>query len=375
MAHRIRMLALVVTGMALTSRARGQVVGRPILGNPVAPQQTTPPIPATFYAIQVTVLNPVSARVDWGDFNANPKAGATLPLDNYQVFRSDLPGQPIAKLPATARTFTDQALHQGQTYTYYITANPAPQVTQRLTGPGTVQGQTAQVTNNNPLPLGTSNLVAVTLPVLQPPTGVTAKVSASAPNTIALSWMPAAYAHTYQVWRNGQLLGRFAADAADVPGSPGWYDYTVQSVLPQPGADLVSAATPSVSGHLGPFTVVIVGGSFVWGEGLTDESKIESAAAFFATTTTLLRPVIVNLSHAGAFVNPPSSDPPRAGRPAQCPGPTAWGSAQPISHGGVSALERGAGQGQSIQRGPGGDGGVSPRRRLQEPARSQDPRQ
>jgi hypothetical protein len=86
-----------------------------------------------------------------------------MPVDNYQVWRTDLPGAAIAKVPSSQLTYSDNNLHAGQNYTYYITANPAPQVTQRLTGPGTVQGQTSSVTNSNPAPIATSNSVTITL--------------------------------------------------------------------------------------------------------------------------------------------------------------------------------------------------------------------
>ena len=304
----LRILALIGLAAAVPNRAAAQGGSRPILGNSLA---TAPAAtPATFYAIQVTVLGPASARVDWGNFLANPKASTGTPVDNYQVWRSDLPGGPIAKVSATTMTWTDGSLRDARTYTYYVTANPAPQTTQRLTGPGTVQGQTAQVTNNNPLPLGTSNAVTVTTPSLQPPTGLTATVSASAPSTVKLSWTPAAYAQSYIVWRNGQVIGRYSGATSDVPPVPGWYDYQVASALPEQGYESVSARTPAVSAHTGPLTVLIVGGSLMWGEGLADANKIATAVGGLVQGITGQPPTIVNLAHAGAYVAPPSTDSP-----------------------------------------------------------------
>jgi microsomal dipeptidase-like Zn-dependent dipeptidase len=172
--------------------------------------------PASFFAIQVTALGPSSARLDWGSYAGNPKAGtSTMPVDNYQVWRTDLPGAAIAKVPSSQLTYSDNNLHAGQNYTYYITANPAPQVTQRLTGPGTVQGQTSSVTNSNPAPIATSNSVTLTLtgqtantntatgpPATPPSIKTTVIPSVNGVGQIKVDWTAVGGATSYKIYRN-----------------------------------------------------------------------------------------------------------------------------------------------------------------------------
>ncbi len=179
-------------------------------------QATQAATPASFFSIQATALSPGSVRVDWGAYAGNPKAGAsTLPVDNYQVWRTDASGAPLAKLPSSQVTYTDNSPQGGQSYTYYITANPSPQVTQRITGPGTVQGQTSSVTNSNPAPIATSNSVTVTTPAPTPvsttPTGppatpawikTTVIPSANGVGQIKVDWSAASTATGYHVYRN-----------------------------------------------------------------------------------------------------------------------------------------------------------------------------
>lgn len=176
------------------------------------PTQTTPP--ATFFSIQVTPLGDTSARIDWGSYTGNPKAVTSAPVDNYQVWRSDNAGTPIAKVPSSQLTYSDNALLAGHSYTYYITANPAPQVTQRLSGPGTVSGQTTSVTNSNPAPIATSNSVTITTPAPTPGSNPTAAPatpasiktsvipSANMAGQIKIDWAAVSTATSYKIYRN-----------------------------------------------------------------------------------------------------------------------------------------------------------------------------
>jgi len=177
-------------------------------------QPTQGTTPATFFSIQVTPLNGTSARVDWGSYTGNPKAGTSAPVDNYQVWRADTPGAPIAKVPSSQFTYSDNALLAGHSYTYYITANPAPQTTQRLTGVGTVSGQTTSVTNSNPAPIATSNSVTITTPAptqasnpTTPPASpasikTTVIPSANGVGQIKIDWPAVSTATSYKVYRN-----------------------------------------------------------------------------------------------------------------------------------------------------------------------------
>lgn len=185
----------------------------PTLGNQVT--QTNPATtPATFFAIQVTAVGASSARVDWGSYAGNPKAGTSAQVDNYQVWRTDMPGAPIAKVPSSQLTYSDAGLLAGRSYTYYITANPAPQVTQRITGVGTVPGQTASATNTNPAPIATSNSVTITTPAANQasnptsppatPTSIKTTVipSANGVGQIQVDWPAVSTATSYKVYRN-----------------------------------------------------------------------------------------------------------------------------------------------------------------------------
>lgn len=185
----------------------------PILATQVT-QTSLATVPATFFSIQVTALGASSARVDWGSYAGNPKAGTTAQVDNYQVWRTDTAGAPIAKVPSSQLTYSDAGLLPGHSYTYYITANPAPQVTQRITGIGTVSGQTASVTNTNPAPIATSNSVTITTPAAiqasnptSPPASpssikTTVIPSANGVGQIRVDWPAVSTATSYKIYRN-----------------------------------------------------------------------------------------------------------------------------------------------------------------------------
>lgn len=184
----------------------------PPLANQIV--QSTAATPATFFSIQVTAVGGSTARVDWGSYAGNPKLGTTATVDNYQVWRTDTPGAPIAKVPSSQLTYSDAGLLAGHSYTYYITANPAPQVTQRITGVGTVAGQTASVTNSNPAPIATSNSVTITTPApaqASNPTSAPASPasvrttvvpSANGVGQIQVDWPAVNTATSYKVYRN-----------------------------------------------------------------------------------------------------------------------------------------------------------------------------
>jgi hypothetical protein len=187
------------------------------VSQPLASQvtQTTPTTTAaTFFSIQVTAVGVSSARVDWGSYAGNPKAGTTAQIDNYQVWRTDTPGAPIAKVPSNQLSYSDAGLLAGHSYTYYLTANPAPQVTQRITGAGSVSGQTGTATNSNPAPIATSNAVTITTPApsqasnpTSPPTSpasikTTVIPSANGVGQIQLDWPAVSSAASYKIYRN-----------------------------------------------------------------------------------------------------------------------------------------------------------------------------
>jgi len=152
--------------------------------------------------------------VNWGSYAGNPKAGTTAQVDNYQVWRTDTAGAPIAKVPSSQLTYSDAGLLPGHSYTYYITANPAPQVTQRITGIGTVSGQAAIVTNANPAPIATSNSVTITTPApaqvsspTSPPASpasvkTTVIPSANGVGQIQVDWPAVSTATSYKIYRN-----------------------------------------------------------------------------------------------------------------------------------------------------------------------------
>ena len=204
----------VATGAALSPLATASAPMSTLANRTI---QTTPlNTPASFFSIQVTPLAPSSARLEWGSYAGSPKSGtSTLPVDNYQVWRTDIPGAPIGKVPSSQLTYSDNNLRAGQSYTYYITANPPSQVTQRLTGPGTVQGQTSSVTNSNPAPIATSNSVTITIPsqtgttntATGPPATpasikTTMVASANGVGQIKVDWAAVAGATSYKIYRN-----------------------------------------------------------------------------------------------------------------------------------------------------------------------------
>ncbi len=288
------------------------VAGSPVLSAPATASgpvsalasqvsQTTPVnAPASFFSIQATALGPSSARVDWGTYPGNPKAGSTLPVDNYQVWRTDSPAAPIAKVPSSQLTYSDNSLRTGQTYTYYVTANPAPQVTQRITALGTVQGQTSSVTNSNPAPIATSNSVTLTIPsqtanTLTGPPAIPASIkttvipSATGVGQVKVDWATVAGAASYKIYRN--LTYPDAApneQTFTVPGNSTTYTdttaplfiaavYSVTAVnslgesarRDAPATRAVATADAAVWGfadtHTHPFVDRAFGGKLFWG--------------------------------------------------------------------------------------------------------------
>jgi hypothetical protein len=189
--------------------------GLPTLANqPTQANQAT--TPAGSFSIQVTVLGPGSARVDWGSNAGNPQAGTgALQVDNYQVWRTDASSAPITTVPSSQMTYADNSLQAGQSYTYYVTANAARQVTQRVAGPGTVQGQLSSLTNLKPAPIATSNQVTITTPAADqasstptatPATPASIKTtvipSANGVGQIKVDWSASSTATSYKIYRN-----------------------------------------------------------------------------------------------------------------------------------------------------------------------------
>jgi hypothetical protein len=124
-------------------------------------------------------------------------------------------------------------------------------------------------------------------------------------STVHLEWTAVANASGYRIWRNGQLIeASHGTTSFNDYGLPdGRHAYAVQSFVGRTGAsDLVSPLSPETRIRTGPFTVVAVGDSVTWGQGLTDEHKYTGMVKQWIETNLGTDVKLVVLAHSGALV-------------------------------------------------------------------------
>jgi lysophospholipase L1-like esterase len=151
--------------------------------------------------------------------------------------------------------------------------------------------------STTPAPPAPSNLVATRLDA----------------STVRLEWTASPGASSYRIWRDGQRIassvGATSFDDAALPD--GSHAYAVQSVVDRIGAPaLESARSTEVRIRTGAFTVVVVGDSVTWGQGLSDEHKYTGKVKQWLETNLGIDVRLLMLAHSGANILPPAdSDP------------------------------------------------------------------
>jgi hypothetical protein len=267
---------------------------------PLTPLPSATPRPVLLFRdIRVTVLGFTTARIEWA-----PYIGGA-PVAKYRVLKG---GVPIAEVLPPTLTLTDTTLRNDTSYTYAVQAIGAPRTINVIPGSAPPGTNPKPTTIPGPV-LETSNVVSAMTPALLPPASVTAEVDPGNPNLIRLSWTPVAGAKSYQIVRNSRVLNGFSQPFADTVPGPGWYDYSVATVVAESGLDAVSTASKAVSIHTGPFTVLAFGDSVVWGQGLAETHKFTALVRQWLNASLSYPVELKSFAHSGAHLTPHASDP------------------------------------------------------------------
>ena len=211
-------------------------------------------------------------------------------------------------MPSSVTSYTDATLRDNTSYVYQVQAVGAPRVINVISGAAPPGANQQGGTIPNPV-LAKSNSVSITTLPLLPPRSVTAAVNPINPVSFHVSWAPAPNAQTYNVVRNGQLLGRFTGAFTDTPPRTGWYTYAVATVASEPGGDGVSALSVPVTIHNGPFTVVAFGDSIVWGQGIADAHKFTTLVKNSVSASLAYEAKLSSFARSGAHLVPRPVDP------------------------------------------------------------------
>jgi hypothetical protein len=310
--HRRRGLILLVS-LLVSTRASAQTANVPVAVKSGTPLLTVRP--ADFRAIRVWVLGLTSARVDFAPYSGD------VPAAKYRIWRdSALIDEMTAADVGSGGTFVDDTLRDNTSHAYYVEAIGAPETINGIPEASTGGASPGSFTLPNPL-LATSNTVTITTRALTPPAGISASVDPVAPNTVDLSWPSAPMAQGYVLLRNGVAIGRFTSPATDTVPAPGRYTYAVESVLAEPGGDAFSAPSPSVTLRVGPFNIVAIGDSIMWGQGLLPADKFSKLTADWVMGQ-IGKPVrLLSFAHSGAALGSATtqSNPANVSTPGEVP--------------------------------------------------------
>jgi hypothetical protein len=291
-----RRIPILLACLLVAARANAQTSAIPVakrLGTPVLVAR-----PADFRSIRVWVLGLTSAWVDFAPYSGDP------PAAKYRIYRnSTLIDEMTAADVGSGGSYVDNALRDNTPYSYYVEAIGAPETINGIPEANTGGGTEPSFTIQNPL-LDTSNTVTVTTRALAPPGGISASIDPVTPNTVDLSWPNAPTAQNYLLLRNGVAIGRFNSPATDTVPAPGRYTYSVESVYPEPGGDGFSSPSPSVTLRVGPFNIVALGDSIMWGQGLLPADKFTTLTANWVMGQMGKSVQLLSFAHSGAVLGP-----------------------------------------------------------------------
>ena len=234
-----------------------------IPGGPIAPGSIqSPPVlsppslalPAiwVFANPKAVAIGPTSAELHW-----KAREGATA----YRVWRN---GAAIAEVAAKGEPsfdLVDAGLTQNTMNSYKVWALQP-------------QASRAEIKDRPGMTLlEESNSASVGTPAIVAPTNITASFISASPNVVRLTWFNASSAVAYRLYRDDQvILGSYGGTGFDDAGvSAGTHRYAVQSLYPAPGgAQIPGAMSSVVTIRVGPFNMIAVGDSVMWGQGLAD---------------------------------------------------------------------------------------------------------
>lgn len=285
----------------------------PKLLQPVAPgmvQQRLPltqPPPGqpevwTFAKIKVEPVNPTSAKVSWLGLQ-----GAT----NYRVYRNDAVIAEPAASASAANSIVDDALNPGQIYTYFVEALQKAPAAGSKTAPKPIErgGNLIGATVIQPMVVLEKSLRAgVVTPTVDAPRDFNVAILDARNRIVRIGWTPPKWVSSVQILRDGVPLASVAGaavasfdDATPAPGNHTYALRTVYAPLPsKPGFS--SAPTASLQLRLAPFTIVAIGDSIMWGQGLAEAAKFTTLTRETLRSTLKVDVDLVSFAHSGAVV-------------------------------------------------------------------------
>ena len=269
---------------------------------------------ATYYFLDAIAQGPTAVLLTWTNVT-----GAA----HYDLYRN---GAKINTLSPEYISFRDTGVVPGVTYRYQVHAHrlaaetSPPQATQKqaigiLEGPGTTKLAMAETTI-----LRSSRVMEVVTPPVPTPRNVRAQVNGA---QVQLSWDRTFGASAYVITRDQQVIGRVSPNPTgfvptaytdSLPASAGGrHSYAILTgIKGDSQAEFLSSPSSEVNVKVGPFNVLAVGDSVMWGQGLMDPNKFTTKVKTFLQAQ-LGRPVnLVHLAHSGGVF---SSDPPAPNEP------------------------------------------------------------
>lgn len=233
-------------------------------------------------ALAATAVTPVAVTLNW-----QPAAGVA----SYTVLRN---GARVTQIAADQHSYRDNTVKPQNSYSYQL----------QFFGARTPGG----VALNVPI---TTPAVQVSTPPVAPPDGLTATLVS--PSAVRLTWNPRPDSIAYQITRNGQTfrVGLATPLAFNDSGlGPGTVTYSVQTIARTfDGMEIASAASPALNVRVGPFNLVTIGDSVMWGQGLSEPAKFRNQVQTWIANQLGGRPVRpINFSHSGALLGADPSD-------------------------------------------------------------------
>ena len=268
--------------------APGSIQQPPVMSPP--PTNTAPAF-WVFANPKGAAIGPTSAELNW-----RAREGATA----YRVWRNGVAIAEVAAKGEASFKIVDAGLAPNTLNSYKVWALQP-------------QDPRAEVKDRSGLALlEESNSTSVGTPAIVAPTNITATFVAANPNVVHLTWLLATSSVAYRMYRDGQVIqNSFGGTAFDDAGvSNGTHVYAVQSLYAAPGGAQISGAMSSaVKIRVGPFNMIAVGDSVMWGQGLTDAPgqphKFVTRVRDWVQSSMGKPVTMMSFAHSGATIAPP----------------------------------------------------------------------
>lgn len=274
-------------------------IGRPVIQPAVKPVPVSPtPVIQGFtaqsFSLTASALSPFAVGLNWE---------AWASASGYTVLRD---GAAIAQLPATARSYQDNSLAPSSRRKYQVQA-AVSQAPQKFFRTPTAAPE-----------IPSTSVLEIETPAIRTPTGVIAKFVG--PDSVEISWQAQPGAASYAIVRNGQAspIGPQPQPGffLDTNVRPGTATYAVRTIYLRPdGQQVLSDPSPTLRLRTGPFRVLAIGDSVMWGQGLRDASKFKTKVGQWIAGQLGRSVDVTLLARSGAVLTPPSV-PPGQGVPA-----------------------------------------------------------